>query len=229
MWKELRRDMQAVMERDPSVRSVWEVILAYPGFHALQLHRVSHFLYRRSQFAAARFVSHLARFFTGVEIHPGARIGSGVLIDHGMGTVIGETAVIEDDVTLYQGVTLGGTGKEKGQRHPRVKEGAVVACGAKVLGSFTVGRNARIGAGAVVLRSVPENSTVVGVPGRVVVQNGQRVSDLNHHQAPDPVARQLECLQAQVSSLQRQIEALEADKEPHGRQYGESNPWQLSS
>lgn len=210
MWERLKRDIAAIKERDPALRSVLEVLLAYPGFHALQLHRVAHFLYRRKLCLLARLISHFTRFFTGIEIHPGAQIGAGVFIDHGMGVVIGETAVIEDDVTLYQGVTLGGTGKEKGKRHPTIKKGAVIACGAKVLGSFTVGENARVGAGAVVLQSVPPNSTVVGIPGRVVVQNGERVNKLNHHHIPDPVAIEFYRMQEQIISLKDQLERLEA-------------------
>ncbi len=209
MLERLRRDISAVRERDPAVRGLLEILLAYPGFHALQLHRIAHFLWRHRLFLAARFLSHVTRFFTGVEIHPGAVIGSGVFIDHGMAVVIGETTIIQDDVTLYAGVVLGGTGKEKGKRHPTIERGVVVASGAKVLGSFTVGENSRIGAGAVVLRSVPPNSTVVGVPGRVVVQDGQRVDSLNHHQVPDPIDRYVRCLQEQISELQQQVGELQ--------------------
>ncbi len=209
MWRRLRRDIQAVMERDPSVRSAWEVWFTFPGFHALQLHRMSHRLYRWRLYFLARLLSHINRFFTGVEIHPGAQIGAGVFIDHGMGTVIGETTVIKDNVTLYQNVTLGGTGKEKGKRHPTIEEGAVIACGAKVLGSFTVGRHARVGAGAVVLSSVPEYSTVVGVPGRVVKMAGRRLAQLDHHVVPDPMARYVETLQKQINSLEERLYELE--------------------
>lgn len=221
MLDRLKRDIRAVRERDPAVRGLLEILLAYPGFHALQLHRAAHFLWRQRFYLAARFLSHLTRFFTGVEIHPGAVIGSGVFIDHGMGVVIGETTVIHDDVILYAGVVLGGTGKEKGKRHPTIERGVVVASGAKVLGSFTVGEYARIGAGAVVLRSVPPNSTVVGVPGRVVVQNGQRVDRLDHHQVPDPVERYIRVLQEQISELQQQVGELQERLDDKDKQASE--------
>ena len=168
-FKRVKRDIQAVFERDPAAKSVWEVLLCYPGLHAIWCHRVSHYLYNKGWILLPRMISNLARFLTGIEIHPGAKIGEGLFIDHGTGVVIGETAELGKNVTLYQGVTLGGTGKEKGKRHPTVGNNVVVASGAKVLGSFKVGDNSKIGAGSVVLQEVPPNSTVVGIPGRVVV------------------------------------------------------------
>ena len=174
------------------------------------MHRIAHFLYRHKLYFIARLISHINRFLTGIEIHPGAQIGAGVFIDHGMGVVIGETAVVKDNVTLYQGVVLGGTGKEKGKRHPTIEEGAVIASGAKVLGSFTVGKNAKVGAGAVVLNCVPDNSTVVGVPGRIVVRDGQRVNDLQHHLLPDPVQQYINSLQNQVNKLECRLNEVEA-------------------
>jgi serine O-acetyltransferase len=205
----LRKDIQAIKERDPALRSTWEIFFAYPGFHALQAHRIAHFLYRHRLYFTARLLSHITRFFTGIEIHPGAKIGSGVFIDHGMGVVIGETAEVGDNVTLYQGVVLGGTGKEKGKRHPTIGEGVVIASGAKVLGSFTVGANSRIGAGAVVLREIPPNSTAVGVPARVVVQDGQRVEELCHDQLPDPVGRCIKEMKEKIDELQERLSELE--------------------
>ncbi|HBL35801.1 MAG TPA: serine O-acetyltransferase, partial [Firmicutes bacterium] len=175
MFVYLREEIKAIFQRDPAARSFWEVILCYPGFHALLAYRIAHWFYRRKLFLLARLISQITRFLTGIEIHPGAKIGKGLFIDHGMGVVIGETTEIGDYVTIYQGVTLGGTGKEKGKRHPTIGDRVIIATGAKVLGSITVGENAKVGAGAVVIRPVPANSTVVGVPGRVVVQDGVRV------------------------------------------------------
>ncbi len=214
MFDRLREDIQTVFERDPAARSSVEVLLCYPHVHALFWHRVAHRLYRRRHFLIARFISQVARFFTGIEIHPGARIGKRLFIDHGMGVVIGETAELGDDVTIYQGVTLGGTGKERGKRHPTIGNGVMISAGAKVLGSICVGDNAKIGAGAVVLHEVPPNTTVVGVPGRVVVQDGMRVKgpDLDHNDLPDPVAVMLHCLQQKITELETRIEELEGEK-----------------
>lgn len=217
MFNRLKKDIKAVMERDPAVKGVLEVILCYPGFHAVIMHRFTHFLYQRKLFLLARFLSQVSRFFTGIEIHPGAKIGEGLFIDHGMGVVIGETAEIGNNVTLYQGVTLGGTGKEKGKRHPTVEDNVVVGSGAKVLGSFTVGANSKIGAGSVVVSSVPPNCTVVGVPGRVVVKNGQRLIpgeiDLNHDQLPDPMAQMLACMQNRIRILEEKLLSSDAELE----------------
>lgn len=220
MFGRLRKDIRVVMERDPAARSVLEVILCYPGFHAIVLHRLSHALYRRRWFVTARFISHISRFLTGIEIHPGAKIGEGLFIDHGSGVVIGETTEIGNNVTIYQGVTLGGTGKEKGKRHPTIGDNVVISTGARILGSFTVGENSKIGAGSVVLKPVPPNSTVVGVPGKVVARDGQRVAkaadqeiDLRHDLLPDPVTEMLLCLQTNIATLEKRILELERQNE----------------
>ncbi|HKM16865.1 MAG TPA: serine O-acetyltransferase [Limnochordia bacterium] len=205
----IRKDIQAIKERDPAARNTLEIVLTYPGLHALEIHRIAHWLHRRKLKLLARIISHLNRFFTGIEIHPGAQIGRGVFIDHGMGVVIGETTVIKDNVTLYQGVVLGGTGKEKDKRHPTIEQGAVIASGAMVLGSFTVGENARVGAGAVVLNSVPPNSTVVGVPAKVVIRDGQRVDKLDHVNLPDPCRQQVAALVERIETLEEQIAKLQ--------------------
>ena len=174
-FSRIRKDIRVIFERDPAAKSVLEVVLCYSGLHAIWLHRISHALFTRGWIVSARLVSNFCRFLTGIEIHPGATIGDGLFIDHGTGIVIGETAEIGRNVTLYQGVTLGGTGKEKGKRHPTIGNNVVVATGAKVLGSFKVGDHAKIGAGSVVLKEVPPYATVVGIPGRVVVLHGKRV------------------------------------------------------
>lgn len=212
MFKYLREDIQTVFERDPAAKSWLEVLLCYPGIHALLAHRISHWLYNHRCFLLARILSQISRFLTGIEIHPGAKIGRRFFIDHGSGVIIGETAEIGDDVTIYQGVTLGGTGKEKGKRHPTIGNRVMISAGAKILGSITIGDNVKVGAGAVVLREVPPNTTVVGVPGRVVVQDGVKVAsgvDLAHNQIPDPVAGMLECLQRKVAELEQRIEEME--------------------
>ncbi|MCR4402793.1 MAG: serine O-acetyltransferase [Firmicutes bacterium] len=216
MFERIREDVRVVFERDPAAKNVLEVILCYPGLHALIGYRIAHFFYERKMFVIARLVSHVARFLTGIEIHPGARIGRRLFIDHGMGVVIGETAEVGDDVTIYQGVTLGGTGKEKGKRHPTVRNRVVIAAGAKVLGSFEVGDGAKIGAGAVVLRPVPAGATVVGVPGRIVARHGRRVPgiDLNHQNLPDPVQAALEAISQRVEALEERLESLEKASEP---------------
>lgn len=203
----LREEIKAIFQRDPAARSFWEVILCYPGFHALLAYRIAHWFYQRKLFLLARLISQITRFLTGIEIHPGAKIGKGLFIDHGMGVVIGETTEIGDYVTIYQGVTLGGTGKEKGKRHPTIGDRVIIATGAKVLGSITVGENAKVGAGAVVIRPVPANSTVVGVPGRVVVQDGVRVGgpDLEHGKLPDPVMSYCEQLEKRIEQLESRL------------------------
>ena len=204
--RRLGEGIRTVFERDPAAKNWLEVVLCYPGVHALAFHRVAHALYRWRFFVLARLVSQLARFLTGIEIHPGARIGRRVFIDHGMGVVIGETAVVDDDVLIYQGVTLGGTGREKGKRHPTVEPGCVLGVGAKVLGNIIVGRDSRIGAGAVVIRDVPPRCTVVGVPGRIAVRDGERVEVLEHGRLPDPLA---EALAAQRASYEERLAVLE--------------------
>ncbi|MEW6308255.1 MAG: serine O-acetyltransferase [Bacillota bacterium] len=207
MWATLRRDIRAIFERDPAVKSLAEAVSCYPGLHALVLHRAAHWLYRRGLVLAARLLSHISRFLTGVEIHPGARIGPGCFIDHGLGVVIGETADIGEDVTLYQGAVLGGTGKATGKRHPTVRRGATIAAGAIVLGNITVGEGARVGAGAVVIRDVPDHATVVGVPGRVVAVFGRAVGagDLEHGNLPDPLDQQLRRLQERIEALEEAV------------------------
>jgi serine O-acetyltransferase len=210
----LKSDIEAVFDRDPAARSTFEVVLTYSGLHAIWLHRLAHWLYRKKRFLIARIISQLSRFFTGIEIHPGARIGRGFFIDHGMGVVIGETCEIGDWVTIYQGVTLGGTGKEKGKRHPTVEDGVLIASGAKVLGSIRIGRCSKVGAGSVVLKDVPPHSTVVGVPGRVVVQDGIRVSDrtdLDQVNLPDPVAETLRTYQQALDRLNQKVQDLERE------------------
>jgi len=211
MFERIREDIKAVFERDPAAKNVLEVILCYPGLHAIIGYRIAHFFYQRRMFVIARLISHVVRFLTGIEIHPGARIGRRLFIDHGMGVVIGETAEIGDDVTIYQGVTLGGTGKEKGKRHPTIGNRVVIAAGAKVLGSFEVGDEAKIGAGAVVLRPVPAGATVVGVPGKVVSRYGKRVPgiDLDHQNLPDPVQAALEALTRRIEEPEERLERLE--------------------
>lgn len=212
MFAQIRRDIKAVLDRDPAARNGVEVLLCYPGFHAVVIHRLAHWLWVRRRFLLARLISQLARNLTGIEIHPGAKIGQGLFIDHGMGVVIGETAEVGDNVTIYQGATLGGTGKEKGKRHPTVGDNVVISAGAKVLGGFTVGDNAKIGAGAVVVRPVPANTTVVGVPGRVVVYNGVRVGhELDHGNVPDPEAEMLKCMLRTIETLERKIERMEQE------------------
>jgi len=213
VWERFKRDIQAIKERDPALKSSWEILFAYPGFHAIQAHRIAHFLYRHKFYALARLISQIARFFTGVEIHPGAEIGAGVFIDHGAGVVIGETAVVKDNVTMYQGVVLGGTGKEKGKRHPTIEENVVVAAGAMVLGSVTVGANSRIGAGAVVLQDIPPNCTAVGVPARVVRLNGQKVDPLCHDKLPDPIGKCIAEFRERIAELEQRVARLEAEKE----------------
>lgn len=223
MFKRIKEDIEVVFERDPAARSMWEVLLCYPGLHAIWLHRISHWLYKNDFIVLPRMISNLGRFLTGIEIHPGATIGKGLFIDHGTGIVIGETAEVGDNVTLYQGVTLGGTGKEKGKRHPTIGDNVVVASGAKVLGSFSVGENSKIGAGSVVLKEVPPNSTVVGIPGQVVWHNGEKVNgqvnnaiDLEHNDLPDPVAEMMNCMQRNMRKLEKRITQLEEELKKNG-------------
>jgi serine O-acetyltransferase len=209
MFKAMKEDIEVVFEQDPAARSYLEVILTYSGLHAIWAHRIAHALFKRKFYFLARLISQISRFFTGIEIHPGAKIGRRLFIDHGMGVVIGETCEIGDNVTLYQGVTLGGTGKEKGKRHPTIKDNALIATGAKVLGSITIGENSKIGAGSVVLKDVPPNSTVVGIPGRIVVQNGKKIKkDLNHRDLPDPISDRLHEMEQEIKRLREEIENL---------------------
>ena len=210
MFRRMKEDIQCIFEQDPAARSVFEVVLTYSGLHALWSHRIAHALYTRNLRFLARAVSQVSRFFTGIEIHPGAKIGRRFFIDHGMGIVIGETCEIGNDVTIYQGVTLGGTGKEKGKRHPTLHDNVLVASGAKVLGSITIGENSKVGAGSVVLKDVPADSTVVGIPGTVVISNGVRVKDKHDHQdLPDPVADKYEMLEDELDQLKKQVAGIE--------------------
>lgn len=208
-FKRMKEDIQVVFDQDPAARSYLEVIFTYSGVHALWLHRIAHFFYRKKFFFFARVISQFSRFFTGIEIHPGAQIGRRFFIDHGMGVVIGETCEIGDNVTIYQGVTLGGTGKERGKRHPTIKDHALVATGAKVLGSITIGQYSKVGAGSVVLKDVPDYSTVVGIPGHVVVQNGRRVpQNLDHNKLPDPIDDYIVELQEEVKKIKQELAAV---------------------
>lgn len=198
----LKSYVTAAMEKDPAATSKILVLFTYPGVKALMWHRPANWLYRHKMKFFARVISQNVRFWTGIEIHPGAKIGKGVFIDHGAGVVIGETAEIGDNVTLYQGVTLGGTGKDVGKRHPTIEDNVVIAAGAKILGPFTVGKGSKIGAGSVVLKPVPENCTVVGVPGRIVKQDGKRVDNLNQVELPDPIFEELRRINARLAQIE---------------------------
>ena len=214
MFNAMKEDIEVVMERDPAAKSRLEVVLCYPGLHAIWLHRIAHKLYKKGWVLLPRLLNTFSRFLTGIDIHPGAKLGRGLFIDHGMGLVIGETAEIGINVTLYQGVTLGGTGKERGKRHPTIGDNVVVASGAKVLGSFTVGPNSKIGSGSVVLHEVPPNSVVVGIPGRVVTQNGVKITpdggiDLNHDVLPDPVAEYETAMSDYIKLLDSRMKGME--------------------
>ena len=210
MLETIKTDLNTVLEKDPAARNRAEVFMTYSGFHAICMYRFAHFLYLHNYKLCARIVSQFSRFLTGIEIHPAAKIGNGVFIDHGAGVVIGETAEIGNDCTIYQGVTLGGTGKDKGKRHPTLKNGVMVAAGAKILGPFTVGKHAKIGAGSVVLKEVPDNATVVGVPGRVVRIKGERVDDLDQN-LPDPVKDEITRLGSEIEKLTARIAELEKE------------------
>ncbi|QLE55552.1 serine O-acetyltransferase [Nostoc sp. TCL26-01] len=215
MLSTLRADFRIIFERDPAARNLLEVLFCYPGLQALLFHRVANWLYRLGLPFIPRLISHIARFLTGIEIHPGATIGQGVFIDHGMGVVIGETAIVGDYALIYQGVTLGGTGKESGKRHPTLGENVVVGAGAKVLGNIEIGSNVRIGAGSVVLRDVPSNCTVVGIPGRIVYRSGARVAPLEHNNLPDSEAEVIRALVDRIESMEQQIQALQNRQSSH--------------
>ena len=209
MFKRIKNDVMAVLERDPAARSFWEVCFLYSGVRAIRHYRVAHWFYNKKMYFIARFISQHARKVTGIEIHPAAIIGDGVFIDHGMGVVIGETTVIGDNCTIYQGVTLGGTGKDKGKRHPTIGNNVVIGSGAKVLGPFKVGDNSKIAANAVVLSEVPDNCTVVGVPGRIVKKNNVKVNttaDLDQVHIPDPISMELCKLQIRLDKLEKERE-----------------------
>lgn len=209
MLRTLREDIQAVFERDPAARSIAEVIFCYPGLHALWFHRLSHFLWQHRLRFAARFLSHISRFLTGIDIHPGARIGRRFFIDHGAGVVIGETAEIGDDVLIYQGVTLGGTTLKKEKRHPTVGNHVIIGAGSVVLGPITIGDHVKIGSGSVVLKSVPSRATVVGVPGRTVEEPQMPLLDLEHGKLPDPVADAIRVVLKDLAELRSRMKRLE--------------------
>jgi len=199
-----REEIKTAQQKDPAAKSFWEVLLLYQGLHALIAYRLAHFFYMRRLFLLARWISQFSRFLTGIEIHPGAKIGKGLFIDHGMGVVIGETSVIGDYVLLYQGVTLGGTGLEKGKRHPTIGNNVVIGAGAKILGNITIGDNSYVGANAVVIKDVPQNSTVVGVPGRITKQDGKKIDiSLDHIHILDPIMETLEELQKRIEKLEK--------------------------
>src|SRR5205823_440666 len=210
----IREDVANVMESDPAAKSRVEILLCYAGLHAVWFYRVNHWLWNHRLGLAARWLSQLARFLTGIEIHPGAKIGRRLFIDHGNGVVIGETTIVGADVTLYQGCTLGGTGKELGKRHPTIEDGVVVGGGAKILGNITVGKNCRIGAGSVVLRNVPDNSTVVGVPGHIIFREGKRVVITDPKQINDPLSEALASVATEVNNLRERVQKLEG---PEGK------------
>ncbi len=209
MLRALAADFKIIFDRDPAARNALEVLFCYPGLQALMFHRFAHWLHQLGLPFVPRLISHLARFFTGIEIHPGATIGQGVFIDHGMGVVIGETAIVGDYALIYQGVTLGGTGKECGKRHPTLGENVVVGAGAKVLGNLQIGNNVRIGAGSVVLRDVPSDCTVVGIPGRIVYRSGERVDPLEHGSLPDSEAQVIRALVDRIESLEQKLQLTE--------------------
>lgn len=215
--KTIKRDIELIKQSDPAARNTLEILLTYPTLRAIRCYRIAHWFYERKYYTVARMISQWARKQTGIEIHPGAVIGKGLFIDHGMGVVIGETAIIGDNCLLYQGVTLGGTGKDKGKRHPTLKNNVLVGAGAKVLGPFTVGNNVKIAANAVVLNAIPDDCTAVGVPARVVRHKGEKIyekkvtQDIDQIHIPDPVSLELCRLQAEVESLKKQIKELKKD------------------
>ena len=213
---EIKEDVAAIRQRDPAAKSDLEIVLLYSGLHAILAYRVSHALYTRGFTLSARTVSQLARFFTGIEIHPGATIGKGLVIDHGMGIVIGETTEIGDNCTLYQGVTLGGTGKDVGKRHPTIGNNVLVGAGAKVLGPIVIDDNSKVAANAVVLKPIAKNSTAVGIPARVVRQGGRRVDDLDQIHIPDPVAQEISRLENKLAALSDEIAELKAVNKHQG-------------
>lgn len=215
MFSRMKEDIRCIFDQDPAARSTIEVILTYSGLHAIWSHRIAHVLFKKNWHFAARALSQMSRFFTGIEIHPGAKIGRRLFIDHGMGIVIGETCEIGDDVTIYQGVTLGGTGKEKGKRHPTLHDKVLVATGAKVLGNIVIGENSKVGAGSVVLKDVPAESTVVGIPGKVVISNGIRVKDRLNHTLPDPISELCSSMENRISQLERQLSDLKKEIQIH--------------
>ena len=210
MFDGLKSEIETIKDKDPAMRLTIEVFFCYPGFYAILFHRLSHYLWNHSLKSLARVLSTISRFLTGIEIHPGAQLGKRVFIDHGMGIVVGETAIIGDDVLIYQGVVLGGTTTNKGKRHPTVEKGVIIGAGAKVMGNITIGEYAKIGTGAVVLKDVPSDSTCVGVPGRIVKRNGvsHEKIDLDHNKLPDPVAEAIAALEKQIEDNEKIIQIL---------------------
>ena len=204
-FRDVREDIQTVLKKDPAARNSLEVLICYPGIWALIWHKPAHWLYKHNMKLLARVISQVTRFFTGIEIHPGAQIGRRCFIDHGMAVVIGETTEVGDDVTLYQGVTLGGTGKDSGKRHPTIGNRVIVSSGAKVLGPFKVGDDVKIGSGSIVLNEIPPGCTVVGIPGKIVKRYGESTEDLNQVDLPDPVATELECLRRRIVALEHKL------------------------
>ena len=223
MFGALREQIDTVFRRDPAARSTLEIWLCYPGFHAILLHRVGHRLYLSGWFTLARMVSQLSRTLTGIEIHPGARIGRRFFIDHGMGVVIGETAEIGDDVLVYQGVTLGGTGKDTGKRHPTIGTGVVIGTGAKILGNIRIGDYVKVGAGSVVTRPVPDHSTVVGVPGRIVSSLDAGSEPLEHGKLPDPQGQAMDELTRRIAQLEERVKGLAKTGDKTGDKTGEAD------
>ena len=226
MFERMRKDMQAVFKRDPAARNLCEVIFCYPGLHAIWLYRLAHFLWVREFIFLARFISHISRFLTGIEIHPGAKIGKRFFIDHGMGVVIGETSEIGDDVLIYQGVVLGGTTRERKKRHPTIGNYVVIGAGATILGPVKIGDGARIGSGSVVVKSVPTGATVVGIPGRVMERKKRLVKpliDLEHGKLPDPVAEAVNILVKRIGELENRTKELEARLAREGITPGETS------
>ncbi|KAM3105152.1 serine O-acetyltransferase [Phormidesmis sp. 146-33] len=215
VWQSIQEDFRIIFDRDPAAGHWLEVLCCYPGFHAIVLYRLAHWLYRRHVMFIPRFISHLTRFFTGIEIHPGAAIGKGVFIDHGMGVVIGETTVVGDYCLIYQGVTLGGTGKETGKRHPTLGQHVVVGAGAKILGNIPIGDYARIGAGSIVLRAVPSHCTAVGVPGRNICRTNTQTCPLEHGQVPDVEADAMKALRDRLEILEQYIQLLTQNHYTH--------------
>ncbi|MFZ9738175.1 MAG: serine O-acetyltransferase [Prochlorotrichaceae cyanobacterium] len=226
MLTTLIRDFRIIFERDPAARNWLEVLVCYPGFQAIVFHRFAHFLYTCKIPFIPRLISHIARFLTGIEIHPGAQLGEGVFIDHGMGVVIGETAILGNYCLIYQGVTLGGTGKESGKRHPTLGDDVVVGAGAKVLGNLNIGSRVRIGAGSVVLRDVPSDCTVVGIPGRIVYRSGVKIDPLDHNHLPDSEAKVIRMLLDRIEQLEQQVTELkQGSAQPIGTKlYGSQEP-----
>ena len=219
----MRDDISWILQNDPAAKSSLEVVLCYSGLHALWFYRLNHWFWNHGMRLVARFLSQFARWLTGIEIHPGAEIGKRLFIDHGMGVVVGETTIIGDEVTIYQGVTLGGTGKEQGKRHPTIGNGVVIGAGARVLGNIEIGHNSRIGAGSVVLRSIPDDSTVVGVPGHIIFRNGKRVVITDPKQITDPLSEALSVVATQVKELQKRVHELEGTVAEVGDQDSEKS------